>query len=574
MTWQPDSETTNLIRAYCLQNALQYEGKGKAGSVIGRLMGERADLRAYGKEISPMVASLVDEANLKAGESGLESIREELRSLAPHLLEKQVKERRQGLPELPETDAEEVILRFAPNPNGPLSFGHSRGVVINSEYVKSLGGKLILRFDDTDTVRKPPLPESYSMIEQEVRWLTEIEPVVVIASDRIEIYHQHALELLRMNGAYVCLCSADEFKQHRLDMSECPHRDADIEINLGLWKQMNDGRLKAGDAVVRVRTEMSLPNPALRDWPALRIQDTDANPHPRIEIGNRWKVWPLLDFQSAVEDHLQGVTHIIRGKDLMDSTRKQVLLYEHFGWKYPETIYWGRVKVHEYGGFSTSGMRTAIEDGEFMGWDDVRLPTLAAMRRRGIRPEALRSFWIELGLTQKDISVALSTLNSHNTKVIDRESPRLAFVRDAVALELDATNVEVGLFIEVAGHPEHGDFPVRRIDISSGIVHIEKSDFEIAVTGNGRIRLKDFADIQLGKDGKAEIVKIEPQPGTNIVHWVSAGTESRLYSGEGNTLNIETGILEKNTHPTGMMVQLERIGYAMIEDDDLVLCHY
>jgi glutamyl-tRNA synthetase len=208
-----------------------------------------------------MVASLVDEANLKAGESGLESIREELRSLAPHLLEKQVKERRQGLPELPETDAEEVILRFAPNPNGPLSFGHSRGVVINSEYVKSLGGKLILRFDDTDTVRKPPLPESYSMIEQEVRWLTEIEPVVVIASDRIEIYHQHALELLRMNGAYVCLCSADEFKQHRLDMSECPHRDADIEINLGLWKQMNDGRLKAGDAVVRVRTEMSLPNP-------------------------------------------------------------------------------------------------------------------------------------------------------------------------------------------------------------------------------------------------------------------------------------------------------------------------
>ena len=118
---------------------------------------------------------------------------------------------------------------------------------------------------------------------------------------------------------------------------------------------------------------------------------------------------PLLDFQSAVEDHLQGVTHIIRGKDLMDSTRKQVLLYEHFGWKYPETIYWGRVKVHEYGGFSTSGMRTAIEDGEFMGWDDVRLPTLAAMRRRGIRPEALRSFWIELGLTGFADSVVLDS---------------------------------------------------------------------------------------------------------------------------------------------------------------------
>ena len=574
MTWQPDSETADLIRAYCLQNALQYEGQGKAGSVIGRLMGERTDLRAHGKEISPMVASLVEEANMKAGESGLESIREELRSLAPHLLEKQVKERRQGLPELPEADAGKVILRFAPNPNGPLSFGHSRGVVINSEYAKSLGGKLILRFDDTDTVRKPPLPESYSMIEQEVRWLTDIEPVVVIASDRIDIYHQHALELLKMNGAYVCLCSADEFKQHRLEMSNCPHRGADVEVNIELWNQMKDGVLKAGDAVVRVKTEMSLPNPALRDWPALRIQDTDANPHPRVEIGNRWKVWPLLDFQSAVEDHLQGVTHIIRGKDLMDSTRKQLLLYEHFGWVYPETIYWGRVKVHEYGGFSTSGMRAAIEGGEFTGWDDLRLPTLAAMRRRGIRPEALRSFWIELGLTQKDISVALSTLNSHNTKVIDRGSPRLAFVRDAIALELDTSNVEAPSFLEVPGHPEHDEFPVRRIDLSNGTVHIEKSDFEMAKQENGRMRLKDFADIQLSDDGKAILTSIEPEPGANIVHWNSAGTESILYSGEENTLKRESGILEDNTYPDGTMVQLERIGYAVIENDALVLCHY
>ena len=573
MTWQPDPETADLIRAYCLQNALQYEGNGKAGSVIGRLMGERTDLRAHGKEISPLVASLVEEANLKAVESGLESIREELHSLAPRLLEKQVKERREGLPELPEAEAGKVILRFAPNPNGPLSFGHSRGVVINSEYVKALNGKLILRFDDTDTVRKPPLPESYSMIEEEVRWLTGIEPVVVIASDRIDIYHQHALELLQMNGAYVCLCSADEFKQHRLDKSDCPHRDAAVETNVELWGKMKDGGLRAGDAVVRVKTDMTLPNPALRDWPALRIQDTDSNPHPRVEIGNRWKVWPLLDFQSAVEDHLQGVTHIIRGKDLMDSTRKQVLLYEHFGWEYPETIYWGRVKVHEYGGFSTSGMRASIEDGKFSGWDDIRLPTLAAMRRRGIRCEALRSFWIELGLTQKDISVPLSTLNSHNTKVIDKEAPRLAFVREPVALELDASEVGTPVHIKIPSHPEHDEFPVREIDMSSNVVYIEKSDYDKALGENGRIRLKDFADIQLSGDGKGKIVSLEPQQGANIVHWVCGGEQSKLFSGQGESLNADTGMLEKNTHPIGTMVQLERIGYAVIEDDALVLCH-
>ena len=106
-----------------------------------------------------------------------------------------------------------------------------------------------------------------------------------------------------------------------------------------------------------MKTDMTLKNPALRDWPALRLQDTKTHPTLAREIGSTYTVWPLLDFESAVEDHLKVLTHIIRGKDLMDSTRKQTLLYEHFGWTYPETMCWGRVKVHEWGGFSTSQMR-------------------------------------------------------------------------------------------------------------------------------------------------------------------------------------------------------------------------
>ena len=128
---------------------------------------------------------------------------------------------------------------------------------------------------------------------------------------------------------------------------------------------------------MRVKTDLELPNPALRDWPALRIQHS---PHPMV--GDSYKVWPLLDFQSAIEDHLQGVTHIVRGKDLMDSTRKQTLLYKHFGWEYPEPLYWGRVKVHEFGGFSTSGMAD-IADGKYEGWNDSRLPTISALKTSG-----------------------------------------------------------------------------------------------------------------------------------------------------------------------------------------------
>ena len=114
-----------------------------------------------------------------------------------------------------------------------------------------------------------------------------------------------------------------------------------------------------------------------------------------------------------------GVTHIVRGKDLMDSTRKQTLLYEKFGWTYPETLYWGRVKVHEFGGFSTSQMKSDIAEGTYSGWDDPRLPTLRAMRRRGYDAGAMRKFWVDLGLNQKDISVPLSTLNSLNAKAVD-----------------------------------------------------------------------------------------------------------------------------------------------------------
>ena len=127
----------------------------------------------------------------------------------------------------------------------------------------------------------------------------------------------------------MCTCSAEEFKVHRVGMTECPCRDNSVDENLERWSKMNNpDEYQPGDAVLRVKTDMTLKNPALRDWPAARIQ---TNPHPRV--GNRWRVWPLLDFQSAVEDYLQGVTHIIRGKDLMDSTRKQTLLYAHFGWE-------------------------------------------------------------------------------------------------------------------------------------------------------------------------------------------------------------------------------------------------
>ena len=568
MEWEPDQETLSLIRHLALQNSLQYDGQGKAGSVISRIMGNNADLRQYGKEIAPLVAKEVEKANSIAASEGLDAIKAILEAEAPEMLEKKVHARREGLPELQNLNGRKPILRFAPNPNGPLSFGHSRGLIINSEYAKLYEGSLILRFDDTDTTVKPPMIEAYTRIPKEQEWLCGFPAQkIVIASDRIEEYHSHALEMLEQGFGYVCTCSAEEFKEFRVNMTECPCRNNETDENISKWNLMNkqDG-FQPGEAVVRVKTDMGLKNPALRDWPALRIQ---TNPHPRV--GDKWRVWPLLDFQSAVEDHLQGVTHIIRGKDLMDSTRKQLLLYEKFDWTYPETMYWGRVKVHEFGGFSTSQMKSDIAAGKYTGWDDLRLPTIRALKRRGYDAGAIRKFWIEIGLTQKDISVPMSTLNSLNAKAVDADAPRLSFVREPRTVILDITEIELTK-VTLPIHPEHPDKGVREWPLGDNPlkVKIASEDF----TSREARRLKDFADIGIHHKKAAgvggwtgEISRTERYGNTPIIHWLPSNMAQPavlLLEEEGELVAAE-GLLEINDYPDGTVVQLERMGFAILE---------
>jgi glutamyl-tRNA synthetase len=567
--WTPDDATKDLIRHVALQNAVEYEGKGAIGSVIGRIMAMREDLKQHGKAVTALVAAQVNQANDLASSDGLEALRTILQTEAPHLLEKrETKARREGLPDLNNAEKGNVVLRFAPNPNGPLSFGHARGLVINSMYREMYDGTFILRFDDTDTKVKPPMLDAYDQIEEETAWLIGRKPDrVVVASDRIETYYEHARTMLEEGHGYVCRCSADEFKIHRVGKTNCPCRSQQVSDNVIFWERMLSGKFKPGDAVVRVKTDMTLKNPALRDWPALRIQDTKAHPHPRPEIGSRFTVWPLLDFQSAVEDHLQGVTHIIRGKDLMDSTRKQTLLYQHFGWTYPETLYWGRVKVHEWGGFSTSQMRQDIESETYTGWDDPRLPTLQALRKRGIQAEALRNFWLELGITQKDISVPLATLYSHNTKIVDAQAPRLSFIRDPVDYKLVG---EYDGTLSLPVHPNDSQMGSRSWNLKGGTVWLESEDL-----GKMDVRLKEFADVAL-HDQEARVESIERTDQRPIVHWLAASNsvDAILTETKDNKFIRHEGKLETHTYPVGTIVQLERIGYARIMDGEgLMLCH-
>ena len=552
-------EVIRAVRKYALQNAVEYDGSGQAGSVLGRLLSEMKELRPKARELRGLVQLLVDEANEIASVDGVDAVRKLLEETNPEALHREKQQKRVGLPELPNSIKGEVTLRFAPNPNGPLSLGHSRGVVINSELAKINGGRVVLRFDDTDTKVKPPEPTAYSQIEEEYEWISGKKADVVIrASDRMPIYLEYAEKMISEGFGYTCRCTAQNFKKLRDNMEECPCRENDVSLNLELFESMKSGGVPEGGAVIRVKTSLDLPNPALRDWPALRIQHT---PHPMV--GEKYKVWPLLDFQSAIEDRLQGVTHIVRGKDLMDSTRKQTILYGHFGWDYPETLYWGRVKVLEFGGFSTSGMRMEISEGKYSGWDDPRLPTISAIRKRGFSSQAIREFWLELGLTQKDISIPMQSIEAKNSSTIDSFTERRSFVRspDEVMIEISDTIGDYVAEVSIPKHPDETIPGTREWGAVSEKIFVEKDDIGIV-----DIRLKGFADVKI-LDGVAVVISNERTDRRAIAHWlpVEISREAVLEIPQADEIKEVSGVIEDYELVEGMIVQLERVGFARIK---------
>ena len=242
----------------------------------------------------------------------------------------------------------------------------------------------------------------------------------------------------------------------------------------------------------------------------------------------------------------------------MDSTRKQTILYEHFGWEYPEPLYWGRVKIHEFGGFSTSGMSSSIDSGKFSGWDDPRLPTLRALRRRGFDPGSLAELWGEVGLTQKDISISLKTLESFNSRIIDGDCERRVFVSSPKSLEFSSKNIASR--VKMARHPD-GEIEGSRVWEVGMTVSIQDSDFV-----EGKLRLKDFADIIIS-GSSATIESVDRSDDRKIVHWIpeELALEAILSVPDGEEISEVKGVLENFELTEGEVYQLERVGFARFE---------
>jgi len=550
-----ESDVELLVKKYALQNAVKYGKAPQQGAVMGKLMGEHSELRQKAKEISPLIGTF-----LKDIASGTpEEWQAELEAIAPELIEEltQRKEPDKGLKELPRAEGG-VVMRFAPNPNGPPTLGSTRGIVVNSEYVKKYGGRFIIRLDDTDPVTKRPMLEAYDWYLEDCKWLGAEPDEVVMASDRLPVYYEYAEKLIRAGHAYVCTCTREEFKKLKDNKQACPHRDTSPEDHLHEWKRMLAGEYEERTVVLRIKTDINHKDPALRDWGAFRVVRT---PHPRPEVGDKYVVWPLLDFEGAIEDHLLGMTHIIRGKDLMDSERRQKYVYDYLGWTYPHTSHWGRVKMHEFGKFSTSGLRKAIEAGKYSGWDDPRLPTLRALRRRGIRPEALRKFFIDMGVGETDVSLSLDNLYAENRKLIDADANRYFFVWDPVKLDITGSQVTEA---KLPLHPSV-DRGFREIQVGSSVL-VCSQDISNAKPSD-LFRLKDLYNIRITGQGTAEFAGHEietiKKEGGRIIHWAPVdGIPVKVLTPDGEVTGIgEAGIATEVDN----VVQFERFGYVRID---------
>ncbi len=544
------------IRKYALQNALQFDGKASVGAVLGKVMAENPELRSRAKEVNSLARGVVDEVNGMSAEAQKKALEES----APELLVKEQKHRETGLPDLKGVSGE-VRMRMAPNPSGPLHVGHSRMAILNDEYVKRYGGICYNRFEDTDPARIDP--SGYDTIPEDFAWLGVRIDKTIVQSERFEIYYDVAKKLLEMGKAYVCTCKPDVWRDLKNHKRPCPHREQPLSEQLLRWDRMFDGSYKPEEASLMVKTDLAHPNPAIRDFVGLRIDDT---PHPRT--GTKYRVYPLMNLAVAVDDHLLDLTHVLRGKDHLNNTYRQEYLFDYFGWKKPVYIHYGRVSIEE-AQLSTSKMAKGIKEGLYSGWDDPQLGTLRALRRRGIRSESLRRYWVETGIKEVDIEFSWKTLFSFNRDLIDDGADRFFFVDDPVKVKIEGAPDITGM---APVHPDHPERGVREIKVGPDhAVYLAKTDLPSVDT---RLRLKDLCNVEF-KGGKAHYIGNDLailKDGVSIVHWAPmSGCDAEVLMTDGSVKKGKAEPLLASAK--GKVVQLERFAFVRVEEvSPLIRC--
>ena len=537
-----------LILKHVLINALEHGGKADVQAVIGKVISEDESLKGKIKEMIPEIKRIVEATNAL----DIDKQRRKLHEIGAEIKKPEVKQ--VGLPEMPNAKFGKVVLRLAPFPSGPLHIGNARMVILNDEYAKRYKGKLLLVIDDTiGSEEKHILPEAYKMIEDNLKWLGVKFRKKFYKSDRMKIFYDAAEQIIKKNNAYVCGCDVGTLRKNRAEGVVCEHRNDSVEETMKKWKLMLKGKYKEGKVVLRLKTDMQYPNPAFRDRVLFRIAERS---HPRV--GKKYKVWPMLEFSWAVDDYMLGITHIIRGKDLVMEDMMEGFIWDLMGWRKPEILHHGFLRLGDVK-LSKTESRKLIEKKIYSGWDDPRTWSMQSLAKRGIQPEAIRNFAVGMGLSMSDVAVPEDILYAENRKLIDAKANRFMAVLDpleiSIAKAVKIKNVKMNL---------HPDFPrrgKRKMAVNLKKIYVERYDFEkffgqeVGLINLLTIELRKNA-VMASKDVKYEIPKI---------HWVSEpNVKVKVVMPDGLVMNALTEPDVKKLKK-GELVQFYRIGFCRVD---------
>ena len=531
------------ILAHALQNAIEF-GNADPAKILPKLFQHGLDKKDI-KEVMPLVIEFVKRVNkmdAKQRESTFVSVKQHLP--LEHVEAKRV------LPELSGA-SKHMVFRMAPFPSGALHIGNAKTYLLNALYAEKYNAKLLLVIDDTiGSEEKQPLKEGYELIEEAAELLdVKYERPIVYKSDRLEIYYKYAQEMIHKGQAYVCHCSQEKLRENRANAMECECRQFPPAIQLKRWEDMFEE--PEGQAVVRLKTDMQHPNPAFRDRVLFRICDRE---HPRVK--KKYRIWPTLEMTWAIDDHLLGVTHILRGNDLTIETDMEKFIWDLFGWKHPETIHTGLIRIEGAEvKLSKSKAQKEVRDGTFTGWDDPRTWSIQSLMRRGITKEAIRGFVEEIGLNKQDITVPIEALYAHNRRIIDALTPRFYFVKSPIKLGFaqPITTKEISV-------PVHPDTPDRTRAISIGDVYVAQEDFD--AHKSEEIRLLHLCNVLLKEPARVTSYENKKLP---RVQWVSGHVPTRILMPDGNWIE---GVAEDAIAALepGTIVQFERVGFVRLDD--------
>ncbi len=547
------------IRKHTLKNARDYKLAIPA-KIIGKVVGEWPDAKADMKG----TMKLINEEAKRVNALALAELEKEF---AGFVYEEKKEEKKEI--ELPNAVQGHVVTRFPPEPSGYPHIGHAKAAWLDYEAAKRYGGKMLLRFDDTNPEKEKT--EYVGAIKEGLLWLGIDWAEESYTSDKMEEFYTYCDEMFVKYAAYVCTCTAEQVKKGREEKKTCDCSAREPQENMALFRKMREGKMEEGDAVVRFRGDMKAENTVMRDPTLFRIIKAE-----HYRQAKKYFAWPSYDFVAPIMDSLEGVTHAMRTKEYELRNALYFAMLQKLELRAPQMIEFSRLAIKN-APISKRLITPLIEQKKVEGWDDPRLPTLSALKRRGILPEAIREFVLSFGLSKVESEPNWDALLSRNRKILDERCMRRFFVRKPVKLAVvDAPAKEA----PIKNHPTKVEMGDRKIS-SAGIFFIAGPDAEAILPGE-TFRLKDLYNVTLIEKGpEALVAKYEGDTGlaAKKIQWVPADSAVNckvkipkdLLDEDGNfdpnSMEEENGVCEPSCKELaeGTIVQFERYGYVRMD---------